>query len=504
MKFGFALFTWALLILFFGYETGTGDQSEFLPYALYLYNHSLYPYDLYIQSMEAMVMNERFFCALFLSRFIPNLDTWTLIIHFITTLLLVLGSLKLAEKFIRNRFLQYAAVLCCLILFHGITINGNELYYNHFQGASLAKALTIWAFVYLLERKISHVIILLIIATFFQPLVGLHSFIICSAVLTYQTFILKVHSKGIYFGICSLYVITGGLYILTVVLSQRNQVLTKITDHEFIQIAYYFRMPHHFIPSYFSLKGILLISVLFLSTGIYFFKSNKEIFIIYIIILTGIIVYLTGVYSDSFLIISSWWFRCTVWLKLFGCIGIFALVEKYFGLQVYTKFQKMELTGFIILSALIISLVVFAPDILPFNKPYHTFSSKTDDEGIKICREIKNKVSNNAVFIQPFEFTALKYYGEKSSYVEFKTVSRRRDYLKIWYDRIRKVYNVDTEIKDRRELMKKADENFRKLNKESLLKLKTEGVTHILTYKDHIIADMKVVVENSRYKVYEL
>ena len=504
LNFGFALFTWALLILFFGYETGTGDQSEFLPYALYLYNHSLYPHDLYIQSMEAMAMNERFFCALFLSRFIPNLESWTVIMHLATTILLVLGSLKLAEKFIQNRFLQYAAILTCIVFFHGITINGNELYYNHFQGASIAKALTIWAFVYLLEKKIAHVIMIVIIATFFQPLVGLHSFLICAAVITYQTFIMKEHSKGIYFGTSFLYVVTGGLYMLAIILSQKNQTLVKVSDHEFIQIAYYFRMPHHFIPSYFSLKGILLISILFFSTALYFLKNSKEVFIIYIVILTGIIVYLAGVYLDSFLIISSWWFRTTVWLNLLGCIGVFALIEKYFSLKAYNKFEETELATCVIVSALIISAIAFTPKLIPYSKPYHTFTSERDDEGIKICREIKNKIPNNAVFIQPFEFTALKYYGERSSYVEFKTVSRRRDYLKIWYSRIKQVYGVGTEIKDRKELMKKADENFKKLTKENLLKLKPEGVTHILTYKEHSIPDLKIILENSRYKVYEL
>jgi hypothetical protein len=167
----FAVFFWSLLILVGGYEVGIGDQAEFLPYSLYIHDKTLYPHDMYIQGMEAMIINERYFFVHLLSFLVPVLEPSVLFLHFLFTVILVTGILKFGRHYIENRFLLYLVVLLILIITRGLHTGGNEIYYNNFQGSNIAKGLCMWGLVFLIERKTKLLCLFTIIATLFQPMV---------------------------------------------------------------------------------------------------------------------------------------------------------------------------------------------------------------------------------------------------------------------------------------------------------------------------------------------
>jgi hypothetical protein len=511
----FALFFWSLLIAVGGYEVGIGDQAEFLPYSLYIYNKTLYPFDLYIQGMEAMAINERYFFVHLLSFLVPVLEPSVLFLHVLFTIILITGILRFGRHYIENRFLLYLVVLFALVITKGLQTGGNEIYYNNFQGSNIAKGLCMWGLVFLIERKWALLCLFTIIATLFQPMVGFHFFLLSTAASAYRTFIEK---EGKIINL-ALYILafsaTGGFYIMAIKFAQGQQIIANLSDSEFINIAYYFCMPHHFIPSYLSKKGILL-SLPLLAASIYYYSSKeKSIFVFLLTMLSGILIYIIGTYAfDSFLVMSSWWFRTTIWIKIIGFTAVAGIITSHYKIKAYNKFKEVEKYSFICISIVLICCVTTFPETIPHNR-YHLIKNAVREADAELCREIKKKVHKNAVFIQPALFSALKYYGEKSSYVEYLTPARRKDYLKIWYQRIKEVYHVryedipvntfmlkTTDI--RTNLIKQMDDNFMKHTKESLSILKAKGVTHIITFKDHFIKDLEVIAENNEFKVYKL
>jgi hypothetical protein len=132
-------------------------------------------------------------------------------------------------------------------------------------------------------------------------------------------------------------------------------------------------------------------------------------------------------------------------------------------------------------------------------------SLKEKEEEITIAETIRKTIPLNAVFIQPFENTELKFYSQRSSYVEFKANVRHQSYVGEWYSRIHEVYGVDyfSSVKGF-ELQSKANECFEHLSVTQLNGLKAKGVTHILTRKQSPPAMGKLVIANKIYAVYQL
>jgi hypothetical protein len=124
---------------------------------------------------------------------------------------------------------------------------------------------------------------------------------------------------------------------------------------------------------------------------------------------------------------------------------------------------------------------------------------------IDICTKIQSHIPPNAVFIQPFDNTELKFYGQRSSYVEFKANVKNPSQAAEWYRRIKEVYHTDAESKEKGfTLQQSADAYFNHLSDSTLQKLQMEGVTHVLINKKFSVAGGKEVLRNSSYAVYQL
>ncbi|MFN6947037.1 MAG: DUF6798 domain-containing protein [Cytophagaceae bacterium] len=501
----FGIFMWAILVFFLGYQIGTGDNIEFLPFVLFLNNAELFPHDFFIQSMESMGINERFFFTRLLSFFYPYQETVSLLIHMLATLLMVIGMLRISRRYLENTYSQYAVVLLALLVTYGINAGGNELYYNNLQGATLAKALSVWAICYFLDDRILRSTLLLIIATLFQPLVGLHLFLLMIPVGIYQAFVInRIPYLELVLSLF-FYTFTAGIYIWGIMAAQGTGQAHLISDSEFIDIAYYFRLPHHYIPTYFSKKGIVLMGIFSLCAIFFFKKKDPRMLIFFFTLYIGIIIYLGGLFQDHFTIVSSWWFRTMIWVKLLGAIAFIGLLEKYIPISRIPQNRGMEMTFLAALAFIMGIIFTVFPRALPAKNQYH-FSSDAIHKypDLDIAVQIREKTPVNALFIQPFEFTALKYYGRRSSYVDFKAIVRKREHIGTWYSRIQQVYGISTENEKKGfHLELPAYAHFMRMDQQTLEELKTSGVTHILTYREHML-DLEIIAENYAYKVYKL
>ncbi len=502
----FAILLWLIMLSRFGYEFGTNDQVEILPYSVYLHDHSLYQEDFFIQSLDSVQPNERTVLAFLLSLFTSALQPLCFLLQFLCSFFLFLGMENISKRFINNSFLARLAVLLCFIPFYNWTLGDCELYYNQIQGSNIAKAIGIWVIVSFLDGKFMRSFVLLSIATFFQIIVGLDLAIILGLILLMRYFIHHDVSKREVLMPFSIFALTAGIYLLLIFFNRPSG--GSLSGGEYFDLMFRFRHPHHFIFSSFPMiKRIFFVMLMFAATY-YFSKKNRTVFYFITIGSVIMLLYIIAVdYLHITFIANFQWFKNTIWMKFFGILAVVALIEDKMKLnEKFLLLKKKQAIVFFGFSILLFSALVFRFNyLLPFETKYHFGNQIHDDPLISICDEIRNSTSKNAVFIQPFEITELKYYSQRSSFVDFKANVRDPLNAGEWYSRIQLVYGISIQDKlDSFALQDNADDFFIHQSLIHYETLKNYGVTHVLTYASHIIPGKDVILKNAFYKVYEL
>lgn len=110
----------------------------------------------------------------------------------------------------------------------------------------------------------------------------------------------------------------------------------------------------------------------------------------------------------------------------------------------------------------------------------------------------------DALFIHPCHFTELKYFGQRSSFVEYKALTHTKSFLLEWSKRLKTIYNLDYYYSPSGYYTcAYADDEFRKWDEEGLKFLNKEyGITHILTFAD-VQLQLPIVAQNKKYIVYD-
>lgn len=500
----FALFVWSLLILRFGYRFGTGDQVEVLPYTLLLNDPSLYPHDFVLQALHATVPNERTVIAYLLLPFVNHLEIACFLLHLLTTVLLVTGLMRLAEGFIQQRLIAWLAVPVSLIVFNDYGLGNLELYTDCLQAGFISVAIIAWALVFLFNQRYTLAVLLMSVASIMHGLEGLDVMAVLFVLL-----MLSVQRNEItltrFMSLSFLYLLIAGGYLVTLFVAKQGD--SSVSNKEFFEIMYRFRHPHHFIFSLFPKFKMAVFFLLTISALLYFRKHAASMFQFLLISTVGLILYIISVDGLQNVFIGNFQFyRVTPWMKFFGVLAFFGWMVPYipkFRLSAFTQsLEKPIYAAGVVMSWLIICFVSTA---LPFKVDYQLFGLKNKNDMISICRDIKLQIPRDAVFVQPFENSELKYYSERSSYVEFKANVHDKKYVGEWYRRIQLVFGISVADAQKGFLLKqKADIYYKRLTVSQLQILKDEGVTHLLVQKNYSPSSGSLILFNDSYAVYQL
>lgn len=505
----FAFFVWSLLLLRFGYRFGTGDQVELLPYTLYLHQPQLYPHDFFIQGLDASVPNERTVMAHLLLPFVNHLEFFCFFFQMLTTVFLVLGMEQLALRFVRYKYLAWLAVITALIPLNDFGLGNVEVYSECLQASAVTCALVIWAINLFLDRKYFWVAVLMSIGTLIQVLDGLDIMMALSGMLLLNYMQKETRGKiGIsWFAIFGL---TAGIF-LVLILYQKSMVSVDsahlLTSTDTFKVMFEFRHPHHFIFATFSKGKIGVYAILTIIALIYYSMRSKQLFRFTLLSTLGLLVYILATDVFHFLFIADFQFyKVTQWVKFFGVVAAFGFVSDYLWKKNELLFPKMwEKTLLILGISASFVLILFFHSYLPYSVPYQLFGMKQEEDIIRICEDIQTATPPDAVFIQPFENTELKFYAQRSSYVEFKANVRHRAYVAQWYDRIQEVFGINDEMKLQGfKLQQRANQYFYHLSFEKLQHLKQQGVGYLLTRKEYPPKAGKLILQNNSYAVYQL
>jgi hypothetical protein len=499
----FAVFAWSLLILRFGYRYGTGDQVELLPYTLFLHDSSLYPLDFFIRHLHASVPNERTVMATLLVPFVNHLELTCFLLQALSTIVLVLGLEKLAGRFIRNQYMAWAAVLIALIPLNDFTLGNVELYSECFQASGLATAIIVWAIHYFLNKRYTLASILMAAATFIQLLDGLDVMLVLCAMLFIAVVRRQIPVKQ-FLSFVLLYALTAGVYLVFIFIQKSGS--GSVSGEEVFKIIFLFRHPHHFIFAAFPAIKVVVFFTLASVACLFFALRSARLFQFVLISLLGVIIYAVAVDGlHNILLANFQFYKVTAWVKFLGVVAVLGFAEELFAISI-VAYNHLRLTAIGLLVGVILSwvIVIGFNNYLPYRVPFQLFGMKQADDMVAICRQIKTATPADAVFIQPFENTELKFYGQRSSYVEFKANVRNKAFINEWANRIEEVYGVSPQSGSGFALEKIANQHFYSLNTASLNALKQKGVTYLLAPKLQMPAVGTLILSNNTYAVYKL
>lgn len=475
----------ALCILYarHGYVFGSSDQSETLPYVLWLNNHNLYPSDFFLQSIIQKPFNERLFFVEFIRLFSGNLSYGVFILHVICTIGLVCGIYIYARNQFKSFSATWFAILFSFFFLYGINTGASELYDNTLNPSYITNVLIVWVFILVSIRRIFLATALLVVATLFQPLIGiLIALIIFSSELlklvdSYELLTLrfKPHLRTVLKAQGSkliasfiFYASTAGIFIYSLL----YQISTP-TETKFIFQIIELRANHHYFPHSFSLLGYIFMIICVVAVYTYG-STNEKIWTFFIV--AGCVVYAFGVYVlKSSLILNTQFFRITMWVKLWGTLLIMRQVLDY--LSPRFRFVKYFLDDTIFKRSVfalgIFSALVIIPLARNYKSSYYMFPFLNyTDAVIEISRHAKKTTPNDALFITPTSFDAFRFYSERSNFIDFKATLHENAYYKTWYNRIQSVYGLSLDQKEKGfKLVPIANNNFNALSDSTLTQI---------------------------------
>jgi hypothetical protein len=507
----FAVLMWSLLVWRAGYRFGTGDHVEYLPYVLYLQNHSLYIHDFFVQGLAEKVPNERTIVAGFFTLFGSHLEIACLIVHFVFTVLLITGLQKLGELITGNIAIARVAIVINLLLFFNHALGDVELYSDAVQASSISTAVIAFALYHFFKRNFLWATVLMSIASIIHPVEGLTVFMVMASAMMVYCFKLGICEKEVLIKSFAFYASTAGIFIALLVWGKMDgvTVLSKQFDsYSFYRIYYVFRHAHHFVFTYQSLADILLFIAFITASLAFGFSSNRAFFWFSLFSVLGLLCYVIATdYLHLVDIANLQFYKVTQWTKFFGVLIFSKFILRF--LQPWSKpVFSPKMSNVLALAAAIslLAVICIKPHMVGLRKADYQLGRnwKENDDAIAIAIMVDKQVGKDAVFIQPFSCTELKFFGRASSYVDWKAFVKNRTRIGEWYRRIGLVYGISIDDKEKGfGLTQKAEANFFNLKKETAARLKNEGVTHILTSNKQM-AFGKLLFQNRTYAVYQL
>jgi hypothetical protein len=497
-----ALVFYVLLVFFKGYLYGNSDHIDLLSYVQYLMDQRLYPSDFFVQQIAQHFPNERSFLAMLLASTGRHLAWVCFLAHAFFGVLLIVGLFRLAQRYIAEKALVWLALFLLLFPLSFFTLGGNDLIYNLFVNSNPAKACGAWALLFFLQKRYRNYTILAILSTFFHPMVGLQVF-----VLTVMAYAINAFKNGVPWQKSMLlgmlvYACTAGLFIVSIFYNYQSQPISGALLTEIIG----FRLPHHFIPSRFGLLNYLLLVPLFIAGMLYFFRRDKLVFYLFLSSLVPAVAYIIGVESLHWSVLfTTQWFKTTIWIKAFSVFALVAMLGKYVPRILLQWYKKGSVPVAIIGALCLIVLMLRYPEGLVGKRVYHfPFSKYALTDEMDIMQQIRQKLPNDVLFVQPGSISTLKFFGARSSYVDVKAVVHQQQGFKEWYRRVQQVYGLNASNRDHSKMLfYQADDQFYACTTEHFSALKKEGVTHILTLQTHDL-DFPIIFKNNTYIVYQI
>ena len=421
---------------------------------------------------------------------------------------------KIAGLFIRKEYLRWAVILLLFIPLYGVSLGGNELWYNSFFVSNVVKAMGMAAIWWMLNGHLWRVFCTVSAITFLQPVVGmqLYGLVSGSMLLAQITFFKKSTTSALlpappgwyrWLAGNALWLGSAGVWILFLQLHFDGEAAP--TPDRFFDILFVFRAPHHYWPPSWS-TGSWIVESSLIAIGLwYFYQNQRWLFYFFCLGLLACVGYWLGVVEWRITEVGALQgFKVTIWLEFLGVVALVASIQSLFNYFISPGLQRWGRPVLFSLGLGSFVVIGCCASHLPIQVPRDFGGQFRVDPAIDICLQAKAHTDTNAVFIHPIGFTELKVYGERSSYVDYKVLVHTRAAMHRWYNRIHQLYGVSLDqnlpATDRYDF---ANEYFRLLSLDTLSLLSQKGVTHVLTFAE-VSLPLEEIARNDEWVIYAL
>ncbi|HMZ88486.1 MAG TPA: hypothetical protein PLM90_03615 [Chitinophagales bacterium] len=496
----------AAMVVVWGYTFGHENSIQLIPFALHAHDPSLYDQDFFVSHAAARFPNERSFFMLLLMPFGNNLEWPSFIIYVVCSLLLFRALYGIAIHLLEDPWYAFGALMLLIFPLNFHTLGLNELFGRELSTSLLSDTACAWAIWHFLQHKKWSPWLLLIFATLMHPLSGLQVFLLISATLFTQSVLSRRVSQFLrMYGLqIALYMFTGGAFIIALQLGLDD---TQWDDATFFQTFFVFRNAHHYIPTAFPHKDWVLLGPLYLITPFLLYRQSKALFIFSLWIIGGCIAYSFCVLQlHSVTVATAQWFKSTMWLEWFMIIAIM-LTGKTLITNIKGRSYGPAIYALTVLVSVAWLLIVFPQyRFWKINTAYELPFYEVTTPEIDISRQVKERTAKSDFLIQPAGMDELKYYSERSSFVDYKALTHTKGFIKEWSRRFELVYDIDpaTSKVISFDAVRLADEHFRALTPEKLRELhQTYAISHIVTFAD-VQLPFALLYKNEKYALYQL
>ncbi|NOT37230.1 MAG: hypothetical protein HOP11_07610 [Saprospiraceae bacterium] len=473
--------------LFWGYEGIGNDMIEIIPALKKMVHPELYPNDFYLNFTKTLLLHERSFILQFY-HFIHGINPLHIfIVYCICLFFFILGLFRIFAFFIPSHTAVSFGLIIILFIAKYTSIGGNELFYSSPASAIFSKTLCIWALLFKLKRKNTWSYLLLIPATYFHVLVGFQFFLILVASEILTEFSISRIKEQLKLSIP--FIVATIPYLFAIFISRKNPHGHGTSFLDLIE----FRLGHHFIIQYNSVLNMTFYLILYFFCLYYWKQKSKLLY--HFCIIQGAILLLYLVLVNIFRIeqgLQLQWLKTTIWIELLGVLGFCSLL--------YANFSNLiqQRTSQYIIAALLLAI--------PVSKQW-----KEKEDHFKLTEEIdlakwsKSNTPIEATFVYPIDFTRFKSISERSSWIDYKTISHQKAYFIPWADRIDKIFQIGlSDRKNKVDLIKKAQMNYSKMNESTLdYLINNQSVDYIiLPTRLELSAIVKPVFSTTSFTIY--
>lgn len=487
-----AILLYGTALVYQGYTYGSGDQSQILPVLKARDHPELYPKDQYVQAYLHAGVNERTVFQFFW-RWLGYDSPWiTFFFHAIASLALIMALLQISGLFLRRVFWQTLVVGLILTLARHVSTGGNELYYGSFIPSLPAKALAAWALYAWLRGSYSRWATLLAISGFIQPLVGFQVFLLTCAAEWIHTIRRRSWREFPWQAVLFYGILTAPWLVLLALGNGANG-----HPEEFLEIMA-FRLPHHFFPGTWPITAFLVTGVLVI-WAIGSFPDKLRYFIW--LAVAGCIVYALWLWlAPRPMVLYTQWFKATIWLEAFGILAMARTAER-----LTLPWRWLRPAGWLVALLLLAGVGFYRLSGWLGDPPeYHFPWSRKSSAEIRISKRAAELTPPDAVFVVPYRFTAFRWYGERSLYVDYKAMLHQYDFLAEWYERIQAIYQFNHEDQAAGFRFENfANAVFDHPAYESITLWRRLGITHFISQAPEI-EDLEPIASEPPYYLYAI
>lgn len=438
-----------LYFLRFGYDFGISDQDEFIPYLMRMLNPNFLANDWFL-NLQADQWNVRSGFVLMLFPLAKLLPIWlVLILVYLGSAYLITTSIfTLAFRATGNTTASTVAVVLILVGTPYWNLGGNEFMNRMLVPSMLAWGFALWGIDRLILRKMLSAGLLMGLATWAQPLVGLQVAAI-GGIFVLVRELRKSNGPGgtrwrrDFLVLLGSFIIVGSPVLVPIIVGQISG--TGNTDTLYIMTA--FRSPHHYLPDSFpsgSVSRFFFLTFAGTTSFVVFRQAfNPEIrrdILLLIVILYAILAaafFGTAVLNIP-LIINIQLFKVSVLAKallLVGVSGALIRVPRIWDQDRISAWIRHPFSPSFML-VILISVVVLAARWNPMTNRSLRFIVRDSGTTGEMLEWVRTSTDEASIFAAPPSFSGFQSRARRAVFVNFKAFPFTHAGMEAWYDRL--------------------------------------------------------------------